>query len=244
VCVCVCVSKRYNTEHCPRPVTLTVCTTWPAVQRNTNAPARSPPSVQPEALWSAFTLLTLLLALYITEQKTVIRLLNTWHRTLFSALTQYRSAIREWTLALLWNMLLLIVTELAAVQYSINTAAGGCLLPNCLELYLEVLSSNPGYPHTFHSVSPCNTLKYITAPWISIYVQKRYLLLTHLLTYSWSRVLPEKLTGPQLVKKFSALFGTRRFISAFKTAPLLSQINRIHAPHPTSWRSIMLFAKY
>jgi len=56
-------------------------------------------------------------------------------------------------------------------------------------------------------------------------------LLVHLLT-PWSRVLPEKLTGSQLVKKFSALFGTRRFISAFTTAPLLSQINPIHAPTP------------
>jgi hypothetical protein len=115
-------------------------------------------------------------------------------------------------------MLLLIVTELAAVQYSINTAAGGCLLPSCLELYLEVLSSNPGYPHTFHSVSPGNTLNKTLARG-SQYTLKNVTcyLVTYLLT-PWSRVLPEKLTGPQLVKKFSALFGTRRFITAFTTA--------------------------
>jgi len=35
-------------------------------------------------------------------------------------------------------------------------------------------------------------------------------LLTYLLT-PWSRVLLEKLTGLQLVKKFSAFYGTRRF---------------------------------
>jgi len=34
-----------------------------------------------------------------------------------------------------------------------------------------------------------------------------------------SRVLPEKLTVPQLVKKFPQLNGTRRFITAFTTAP-------------------------
>jgi hypothetical protein len=34
----------------------------------------------------------------------------------------------------------------------------------------------------------------------------------------WSRVLPEKLTGLQLVKKFPAFYGTRRFITAFTTA--------------------------
>jgi len=79
---------------------------------------RSPPCEQTEALWSAFALLTLLLALYITEEETIIRPLNTWHRSLCPALTQYRSAIRGWTLTLLRNMLLLIVTELVAVQYS------------------------------------------------------------------------------------------------------------------------------
>jgi hypothetical protein len=39
----------------------------------------------------------------------------------------------------------------------------------------------------------------------------------------WSRVLPEKLTGPQLVKKFHAFYETRRFITAFTTARHLSQ---------------------
>ena len=37
------------------------------------------------------------------------------------------------------------------------------------------------------------------------------------LTYSltpWSRVLLQKLTGLQLVKKFPAFYGTRRFITA------------------------------
>ena len=40
--------------------------------------------------------------------------------------------------------------------------------------------------------------------------------------YSESRVLPEKLTGPQLVKTFPAFYGTRRFITAFTRARHLS----------------------
>jgi len=40
---------------------------------------------------------------------------------------------------------------------------------------------------------------------------------TYLLT-AWSRALLEKLTGSQLVKKFSAFYGTRRFITAFTSA--------------------------
>ena len=38
-------------------------------------------------------------------------------------------------------------------------------------------------------------------------------LLTYLLT-PWCRVLPEQLTGLQLVKKFPAVHGTRMFITA------------------------------
>jgi len=34
----------------------------------------------------------------------------------------------------------------------------------------------------------------------------------------WSRVLLEKLTVTQLVKKFLAVYGARRFITVFKTA--------------------------
>jgi hypothetical protein len=34
----------------------------------------------------------------------------------------------------------------------------------------------------------------------------------------WSRVLPEKLKRPHLLKKFPAFYGTRRFITAFTKA--------------------------
>jgi hypothetical protein len=38
----------------------------------------------------------------------------------------------------------------------------------------------------------------------------------------WSTVLPEKLAGPQLVKKFLAFYGTRMFITAFAIFRLMS----------------------
>ena len=46
-------------------------------------------------------------------------------------------------------------------------------------------------------------------------------LLTYLLT-PWSRVLLEKLTDFQLVKKFPTFYGTQRFITAFTSAQHLS----------------------
>jgi hypothetical protein len=46
-------------------------------------------------------------------------------------------------------------------------------------------------------------------------------ILTYLLT-PWSRVLLKKVTGSQLVKKFPAFYGTRRFIDPFTSARHLS----------------------
>jgi len=42
------------------------------------------------------------------------------------------------------------------------------------------------------------------------------------LLITWNRVLLEKLTGFQLVKKFPAFYGTTRFITAFTNARHLS----------------------
>jgi hypothetical protein len=60
----------------------------------------------------------------------------------------------------------------------------------------------------------------------------------------WSRVLLEKLTGSQLVKKFPAFYVTLRFITAITRHPRLSlscarSIQPI-PPHPNSWRSILI----
>ena len=73
-------------------------------------------------------------------------------------------------------------------------------------------------------------------------------ILPHLLTYlltPWCRVLLEKLTGLQLVKKFPAFHGTLRFITALTSVRYLSlywasPIQSIYL-HPTHWRSILIF---
>jgi len=68
--------------------------------------------------------------------------------------------------------------------------------------------------------------------------------LTYLLTYlltPWCRVLPE-----QLVKKFPAFHGTRRFITALTSVRhlSLSWASPIQStyPHPTSWRSSLILS--
>ena len=64
----------------------------------------------------------------------------------------------------------------------------------------------------------------------------------------WCRVLFEKLTGLQLVKKFPAFYGTRRFITAFTSFrhPSLSWASAIQStsPQPTSCRSILILSTH
>jgi len=66
--------------------------------------------------------------------------------------------------------------------------------------------------------------------------------LAYLLT-PWRSVLPE-----QLVKKFPAFHGTRRFITALTSVrhlplPWASPIQSTY-PHPTSWRSILILSTH
>ena len=65
-------------------------------------------------------------------------------------------------------------------------------------------------------------------------------LLTYVLTQC-SRVLLEKLTVSQLVKKFPAFYGTRTFITAFTSARLLSlsRASQVQLmPHPSHFLKI------
>ena len=81
--------------------------------------------------------------------------------------------------------------------------------------------------------------------------QTKMSLLTYLLTYlltPWRRVLLEKLIDLQLVKKFPAFHGTRKFITAITSVRHLSlswasPIQSIY-PHPTSWRSILILSTH
>ena len=77
----------------------------------------------------------------------------------------------------------------------------------------------------------------------AVYFSKTYYLLT-----PWCRVLLEKTTGLQLVKKFPAFHGTRRFITALTSVRHLSltwasPIQSIY-PHPTSWKSILILSTH
>ena len=70
---------------------------------------------------------------------------------------------------------------------------------------------------------------------------------TYLLT-RWCRVLLEKLTGLQLVKKFPTFHGTRMFITALTSVRYLSlswasPIQSTY-PHPTSWRSVLILSTH
>jgi len=78
-----------------------------------------------------------------------------------------------------------------------------------------------------------------------------YTVHTYILTYLLTprcRVLLEKLTGLQLVKKFLAFHGTPMFITALTSVRQLSvswasPIQSIY-PHPSSWRSILILSTH
>ena len=75
-----------------------------------------------------------------------------------------------------------------------------------------------------------------------------YIYILNYLLILWRRVLLEKLTGLQLVKKFPPFQRTRMFITALIRVRQLSlswasPIQCIY-PHPTSWRSILILSTH
>jgi len=79
------------------------------------------------------------------------------------------------------------------------------------------------------------------------YDWRHTVVITYLLT-PWCRVLLEKLTGLQLVKKFSAFHGTRWFITALTSVRHLSlswasPTQSIYS-HPTFWRSVLILSTH
>ena len=97
-----------------------------------------------------------------------------------------------------------------------------------------------------HSLTHTKSLQFPSLSIISnvadIWSVSRYLLTP------WCRVLPEQITGLQLLKKFPTFHGTRMFITAFTNAHHLSiswasSIQSI-PPHPTSWRSMLILSSH
>jgi hypothetical protein len=93
------------------------------------------------------------------------------------------------------------------------------------------LFTNHGIIRRYVIISALDSLSLILHVCVSVVLQsgkskhcrlhKKYLL-SYLLLSPWSRVLPEKLIGLQLVKKFPAFYGTLRFITTFTSARHLS----------------------
>ena len=85
---------------------------------------------------------------------------------------------------------------------------------------------------------------------VEFYSKNNFVKLVHL-TYllpPWCRVLLEKLAGLQLVKKFPAFHGTRRFITALTSVRHLSiswasPIQSIY-PYRTCWRYILILSTH
>ena len=118
----------------------------------------------------------------------------------------------------------------------------------CLSLSLSLslsLTHTHTHTHTHTQVSNNEVWQEIHGM-LSLLANVAYLL-TYLLTPR-CRVLLEKLTDLQLVKKFPAFYGTRRFITALTSVRHLSlscaSPNQSTYPHPTSWTSILILSTH
>jgi len=110
------------------------------------------------------------------------------------------------------------------------------------------VSENISSRDTQHKAGKCRanqftlTLRQTTLQYSAHFVHNRYLFTP------WCRILLEKLTDLQLVKKFPAFHRTQRFITAHSSVRHLSlswasPIQSIY-PHPTFWRSILILSTH
>ena len=105
----------------------------------------------------------------------------------------------------------------------------------------------------YHFIPPIIPIEWTILYIIFLAISLIFYLHTYLLT-PWCRVLLEKPTGLQLVKKFPAshgfpaFHGTQRFITALTSVRQLSlswasPIQSIYT-HPTSWRSVLILSAH
>ena len=99
-----------------------------------------------------------------------------------------------------------------------------------------------------HPSSKCHFNEQIipnSLPWSAASQKDCLWEITYLLT-PFSRVLLEKLTGSQLVKKIPVFYGTRRFTFTTARHLSLSWASSIQSipPHSTSWRSILILPSF
>ena len=114
------------------------------------------------------------------------------------------------------------------------------LISDIYGFYKKKLKNNT---ETNSSLFKISFLQSFGLPYIYVYTY----LLTYLLTPR-CRVLLEKLTGLQIVKKFPAFHGTRMFITALTSVhhlslSLASPIQSIY-PHSTCWRSVLILSTH
>ena len=124
-----------------------------------------------------------------------------------------------------------------------------CVNWECCQVH-QVRSSYKWFQRKSHFIQRlnCVLLAYLLSYYLLTYLLSYFLtyLLTFLITHSLHAA--ESSRSSQLVKKFPAFYGTRRFITAFTSARhlSLSWASSIQStpPHPTSWRSIFILFSY